>query len=1290
MFTRFFLLCVVLLGLTRLHAQTDVPAHVYSRHADIVYLADGTSIARFDLAAEQWLASIEVGATPAALLADSSGLFYAVDRTVYRRALDGSGTATPLYNAIDNVKNLVSDANLLFIGEGTYNSRLYSIRKSDWQYVAMWNNSSAMGNAIAISASQRKIYGSGSSSSSTTELAYAADGTFGSTLDASALSGSGYTQYPRLVLSPTERTLARNSGMMYSVPGIVARSLTGGVYIDAAFHGDDVVVILRGGKLEAYDNASMPAGTYTLAAAGARAIVIRSGQVYAFRPDATSTPKLAVEKVAVSSLTAAVPGAAVDPARLNFLPDGIVQAEDGSLLMLSKAHQSIFRWSAAGGYTASYPLPTTPQSFTYSPTNRRLYVGYPSGVITYFNLALASPTETVFASVAGQPSVLVPMGDLLYVGLYTYSSESRILNAAGGQTGILSLYNNYGLLWSATDRRLITIGGSWLYATPISADGVPGTTVSSGYVSPEVQTPARLSGDGAVILGTNGQLFSAATLQHKGSLANAFRDAAWLSTRWASIRAAGSASQVQLWTTAGFMERGFTLPGYPYRLFALPDGRLVGLTTVGGNPDPYYSYNPQNAPPLIFSIIDPAGAGTVSSSPGLTSALPATANFTRGRAATLAVQATGEGLTYQWYKDGEAIAGATTASLAIGSVVDADAGAYAVVVANAVGSVPGGTTVVTVVDPPPAPVITSQPYGSYVAVGGSAYFYVYTSGSGLTYQWRFEGVDIPGATGYSLSLSNLTAEMFGTYDVVVSNAGGAVTSTPAELREVVPVAITMQPVSATTPAGTTATFTIAATGTPAPQYRWYQKPPGYTYWFEVYGEGGGSGTLVVAASSLAMSGTQYRCAVWSDYSSSIVSDTVVLTVTGRPQIISSASTTFLVGQSNSFVVQARATPVATFTATGLPGWAALDAVSGVLSGTPPSTAAAPFTITVTASNGVPPDAVQIFTLHVQAIAGAPEITVQPANRTTGVGGEATFSITATGTEPMSYQWTKDGEPIAGANGPSLTVSNVTVGAAGYYRVSLANAAGATVSNAALLSVLVDSVSASHSVVGGGYLAGQTVTITNTLQFTGAASALAWEVLLPEGWSFVGSSGQEGEVKPVAGATGLIEWAWTTARVAPVTFTYTLAVPAEESADRPLAALVTVRTGETPTQLLALPDPLVVRRRLTHSADTNGDNRISVFELTRVIELYNTRNGVVRTGCYAVRLDSEDGYKPDATRADASASLPAYHSADYNRDGRISVLELTRVIELYNYRVGTTRTGQYRRDISTTDGFAPGP
>ena len=126
------------------------------------------------------------------------------------------------------------------------------------------------------------------------------------------------------------------------------------------------------------------------------------------------------------------------------------------------------------------------------------------------------------------------------------------------------------------------------------------------------------------------------------------------------------------------------------------------------------------------------------------------------------------------------------------------------------------------------------------------------------------------------------------------------------------------------------------------------------------------------------------------------------------------------------------------------------------------------------------------------------------------------------------------------------------------------------------------------------------------------------------------------------------------------------------------------------QVLAQPDPLRLPPAGHHSADSNRDYQISLLELTRVIELYNTRQGINRTGAYRLHDSSEDGFAGEPTRAfGADASLARHHSADTDRNGRLSLYELTRVIELYNHRESGARTGRYRILHGSEDGFAPG-
>ena len=89
---------------------------------------------------------------------------------------------------------------------------------------------------------------------------------------------------------------------------------------------------------------------------------------------------------------------------------------------------------------------------------------------------------------------------------------------------------------------------------------------------------------------------------------------------------------------------------------------------------------------------------------------------------------------------------------------------------------------------------------------------------------------------------------------------------------------------------------------------------------------------------------------------------------------------------------------------------------------------------------------------------APAITVAPAGQTVPAGQNVQFSVTATGTPPLTYQWRKDGQPLApggnrsGVTTAQLTLATVTPSDAGSYDVVVMNAAGATTSAAALLVV----------------------------------------------------------------------------------------------------------------------------------------------------------------------------------------------------------------------------------------------
>jgi uncharacterized repeat protein (TIGR01451 family) len=151
-------------------------------------------------------------------------------------------------------------------------------------------------------------------------------------------------------------------------------------------------------------------------------------------------------------------------------------------------------------------------------------------------------------------------------------------------------------------------------------------------------------------------------------------------------------------------------------------------------------------------------------------------------------------LSYQWYKDGEMLPGATHPSLVITNVQPVNEGGYVVTVTNVYGAVTSTVASLLIQTPP---FLLSQPQGTNVYVGETATFRVEADGSEpLFYQWRFNGVNLPGATNTTLVLSNVQPSQAGGYTVLVSNAVDRVLSASAALGVAVPPVVTVQ---ATTP-----------------------------------------------------------------------------------------------------------------------------------------------------------------------------------------------------------------------------------------------------------------------------------------------------------------------------------------------------------------------------------------------------------------------------------------------------------------------------------------------------------
>ena len=220
---------------------------------------------------------------------------------------------------------------------------------------------------------------------------------------------------------------------------------------------------------------------------------------------------------------------------------------------------------------------------------------------------------------------------------------------------------------------------------------------------------------------------------------------------------------------------------------------------------------------LLLSVGGCAGVATnvasrntpspVLSAPSITSQ-PANQSVTAGQIANFSVVATGTApLTYQWQKNGAALAGATSSSYTTATTTTSDTGAqFRVVVSNSAGSATSRPATLTVNAPVVAPAITAQPVSQTITAGQAASFSVAATGTApLSYQWNENGMAISGAIFSTYTTPATNASNNGMqFRVVVSNSAGTVTSSAATLTvnaAALAPTVTTQPADQTVAAG---------------------------------------------------------------------------------------------------------------------------------------------------------------------------------------------------------------------------------------------------------------------------------------------------------------------------------------------------------------------------------------------------------------------------------------------------------------------------------------------------------
>lgn len=333
-------------------------------------------------------------------------------------------------------------------------------------------------------------------------------------------------------------------------------------------------------------------------------------------------------------------------------------------------------------------------------------------------------------------------------------------------------------------------------------------------------------------------------------------------------------------------------------------------------------------------------------------------------------------------------------------------------------------------------IITSQPQASTTLCAGQPLnLNVTATGTNLVYQWFKGTTSLVGQTNATLNIPQVTNSNAGTYTVVITSSNQVITSSNAV------VIVNDLPWA-----------TVAASGPTVcegqPTFLSFTGTPNATV---TYSDGSNNFTIALNNSGLAtvitaplFATTTFTLVSAEDFNTAQCSSTLAGSVTimvnaSFEVILQPFETTICEGQSATFTV---ATTAAGFTYM----W---YGPTGLIA----TTTNASYTIANATAANAGDYMVEVIDICGTTVLSNPAfliiaqetiITTQPQEYTTVcVGQPVTLSVTATGTN-LTYQWFKEGVAIAGATGPTFTISSSTLAYSGTYICSVTTFCGSTV------------------------------------------------------------------------------------------------------------------------------------------------------------------------------------------------------------------------------------------------------
>ncbi|MCK4662341.1 MAG: immunoglobulin domain-containing protein [Bacteroidales bacterium] len=429
---------------------------------------------------------------------------------------------------------------------------------------------------------------------------------------------------------------------------------------------------------------------------------------------------------------------------------------------------------------------------------------------------------------------------------------------------------------------------------------------------------------------------------------------------------------------------------------------------------------------------------------------PSNVTECEGNNANFTVNATGSNLIYQWKKDGVnlvdggTISGSTTSNLSINGLILVDAGLYTCEVSGSCGTLTSNSATLVVDE---IISINTQPQDKLACSGDNINFIVLATGSNLTYQWQKGGVPIGGETNSTFSIIGVIAGDAGTYNCIITNGCGTLTSDDADLTVNSVTIITSDPVDDQVCEGGNTSFTVTATGTTL-TYQWNKNGVPLVDGGSI--SGATTNSLSINGLILGDAGV-YTCDVSGSCGALTSAGGTLdvyenISITSQPQ-----NKTGCPGANISFSVTATGTNLFYQWQKGGVDIGGETNTSLVINGINAGDAGT-FRCIITGNCGSVNSNSATLVVYENTV-----ITTDPVDDQLCEGGNTSFTVIATGSN-LTYQWNKDGAPLAdggsisGSITNSLSINGLILGDAGVYSCDVSGSCGTLTSAGAILDV----------------------------------------------------------------------------------------------------------------------------------------------------------------------------------------------------------------------------------------------